>query len=399
MEYTGTGLNKHVIFLGISSFPFGLANIEKTKLIAKALVITGCECSVLNRKWYVSYLNNVEFYLSAVYHKIMYYNASGQIQKPESFIKRNLLKLIMPLKEFSKIKQINSKNKITDAIVSNRNAFLILYYIIMSKLFNFKVYLTVVENAESMVTRSSISFFNDLIYKKFILKKVDGAFPISEFLINYIKRHAPKQKILKIPILCDFEKFEKDKNLKSEKYFLFCGAAAYIEIIRFILNAFNKINNKTYKLYLICNGNQKEMDILRNEILKNKKSELIRIFSGLNEEDLIDRYINAKAMLIPLRDTDQDKARFPHKIGEYLASGNPLITTAVGEINYYFQHKENALIADHYTVHEYAKLMKYVVDHSGEAEIIGKKGKVLGEKYFDYSIFGEKIVNFFNTVK
>ena len=72
------------------------------------------------------------------------------------------------------------------------------------------------------------------------------------------------------------------------------------------------------------------------------------MFSNLTNRALNDLYKNAIALLIPLRPTLQDEARFPHKIGEYLASGNPVISTNYGEVKHYFQDGHDMLIASRY---------------------------------------------------
>ena len=107
--------------------------------------------------------------------------------------------------------------------------------------------------------------------------------------------------------------------------------------------------------------------------------------------------IRDRALLIPLRPTIQDEARFPHKIGEYLASGNPVIATNYGEIKYYFEDKKNMLIADDYDIKKFAAKMKYVLEFPNEAKVIGLKGKEVALENFNYKTFGAKIDNFLET--
>ena len=53
----------------------------------------------------------------------------------------------------------------------------------------------------------------------------------------------------------------------------------------------------------------------------------------------------AHGLLIPLFDDVRSTARFPTKIGEYLASGRPIVTTAVGEMPRYFEDGVTAFIS------------------------------------------------------
>jgi glycosyltransferase involved in cell wall biosynthesis len=100
--------------------------------------------------------------------------------------------------------------------------------------------------------------------------------------------------------------------------------------------------------------------------------------------------------LIPLRPTYQDVARFPHKIGEYLASGNPVISTNYGEVKFYFKDMDNMLIADSYDVNEFAEKMRFVINNMSEVKKIGLNGRDLAWNKFNYKMQGGVIDNFLN---
>ena len=109
-------------------------------------------------------------------------------------------------------------------------------------------------------------------------------------------------------------------------------------------------------------------------------------------------YKNAMALLIPLRPTLQDKARFPHKIGEYLASGNPVVSTNYGEVSYYFKDEQNMLIAESYDIKLFAAKMQFVLEHTSEAQKIGANGKDLALNQFEYKQYGDRIIDFLNQL-
>ena len=113
-----------------------------------------------------------------------------------------------------------------------------------------------------------------------------------------------------------------------------------------------------------------------------------KVFSNIPFSELVDLYVNASALLIPLRSTKQDAARFPHKIAEYTATGNPIITTNYGEVNYYFKDGENALVADSYNTSDFAEKMNFVIENPEQAKQIGQKGKELGMNEFSHIKYG-----------
>jgi len=387
---------EHIVFLGENGFPKGLAAIQRMTLMAKALLNEGWKVTVVCRKgvWKQDKKENPN--TKGNYDGIDYVYTSKSVFKPKNFSDRNIQKLKGLFGEYNHLKHLKKQGELDVAIVSNMSAFHLLRYLMYSALLNFPVALNFVEMASSMQDRKSFSLrINDYLSDKWIIKFFDAALPISDKLMNHYKVISPSKPRLKLPILCDFEKFDLQKG-SEEPYFLYCGSMAYRQVIDFIFEAYKNIPEKERaKLYMIVSGgSKKEVDLLQREVNNQFDVPQIRLFSNIPYELLVHLYVNAIALLIPLRPTVQDSARFPHKIGEYLASGNPVITTNVGEIKNYFEDGKTALIADTYDVGAFAGKMKYVLDYPEESEDIGLNGKELGLKEFDYKIHGSRLQKF-----
>jgi glycosyltransferase involved in cell wall biosynthesis len=239
---------------------------------------------------------------------------------------------------------------------------------------------------------------NDKLFDTYAASLADAVFPISEFLITHVKKVSPGKKYLKIPVLTDFEKYQGIQTLADQKYFLFCGDAGYKEVIEFIIDSFELLEkNTSFFLYLVIGGNQGNIEEIKGYISRCVQKEKIKMFSRLAEKELYTYYKNAAALLIPLRPTFQDMARFPHKTGEYLASGNPVISTNYGEIKYYFRDKENMLVADQYDKKLFAEKMQFVIDNPQEAKKIGVQGKSVACQQFSYQSFSGVLNDFLNS--
>ena len=232
--------------------------------------------------------------------------------------------------------------------------------------------------------------------ENWLLKRFDGALPISDQLVAYYSEIAPSKPNMKVPIVCDYDRFAEVKRTPSEPYFLYCGSDSFIDVAEFILKAFEEMdNNDEVKLYLLISGILKnKIDHFQRKINHMFPFKEVILFSNVPYQQLMQLFTNAKALLIPLRRTIEDSARFPHKIGEYLATGNPIITTNVGEINTYFEDGINALVTNEYQVKEFAKKMDYVIYQYDHAQKIGLRGKELGLRQFHYKAYGVKIREF-----
>jgi glycosyltransferase involved in cell wall biosynthesis len=340
-----------------------------------------------------------ELKASGNYQGIDFVYTSGTPFRSNSFFARNFLKVKAVINEFLLLRKMKKSNKLDYAILSTNYYFPVLYYTVLSKVFRFKTVLNYVEYYSGVRKKwFQLSLrINDKLYDAYAPRHVDSVFLISEFLINHLKKIAPQKKYLKIPNLTDVERFNGIEIEHGQKYFLFCGAANYNEIVKFVINSFEKLSNTSTFLYLVINGSENDILQVKNYIDSSTSKNRIKFLSRLTDKELSSYYKSALALLIPLRPTFQDMARFPHKIGEYLASGNPVISTNYGEVKNYFVDMENMLIADSYDVNLFADKMQLVLDNPAEALKIGIKGKSIATNTFDYRAMGKVINEFLDS--
>lgn len=389
----------HLIHIGVLGFPYGTAPAEKIRLLSIGLIDNGFDVTVLSRYGIFNKKKPVDIKPRGVFEKINYVFTSGTVYRSDNFFIRNVLKFFGFINEFILIFRFRLAGHLDYAIFHGRHLDDMIYYKFLSLLFRFKfIYLFVEYNAAMAHRQTTSAKINDYLFDKIGFKIIDGALPISKLLTDYLTERAPGKPYLKIPVICDFSKFEGLVKMSGPVNFLYCGAIGYSEVIYFILDCFESMEtgNNVF-LYLIIGGgdhDNKGMKALTGHIENMKKGNLIRIFSNLPYSELVQMYIDASALLIPLRPTLQDEARFPHKIGEYLASGNPVITTNIGEIKYYFKDEDNALVADEYTIEAFIEKMRFVLKYPQKAAEIGLKGKEIGLKNFDCMTYGRLLSSF-----
>ncbi|MBS1608619.1 MAG: glycosyltransferase [Bacteroidetes bacterium] len=388
---------KSIVYLGYHSFPYGLAEVQKIILISKSLLLTGNKVTIIGRNGTHNKKDHPELTAHGFYENIEYIYASGSSFRDEKFLNRRLWKIKGFINEIRVLRKRKKKNELDYAILSTRSFSSTVYYSILAKLIGFKTILNYVEYYSAMKKKPSEigKRLNDSLFDKYGTSVTSATFLISEFLINHMKKVSPDKKYLKIPGLTDFEKYNGIEFNTGEKYFLYCGAAGYKEIIKFCIDAFGilKSNRPSY-LYLVINGTDADMQEVKNYINSHLKKDLIKVYSKLSEKQLYTYYKNAAALLIPLRPTFQDFARFPHKTGEYLASGNPVISTNYGEMKIYFKDMENMFLAESYDVNQFAEKMQFVIDEPEKAEKIGQRGKSVASRIFDYRNVAKEIDSF-----
>ena len=387
----------HVVYLGETAFPYGLAAIQKLIMVSQSLLSAGALVTVINRKGVYNPDQPIDLAIEGEFEGIKYIYTSGTIYKPKSFVARNIQKLRGIINEFYYLQKLKKENNLDAGIISCHHFGQTFLYRIYGWILGFPVVLNYVEWASVMQHRRSFTVrVNDYLFDNWLVKKMDAAFPISEVLVDNFKKIAPNKPLLKIPILCDFEKFNVEGQPAEYPHFLYCGALDYREVIDFILEAYEQLPAEPrMDLRLILGGEDDENHkTLLADIQKMEKKDRIKVFLNVPHAKIPMHYAAASALLIPLRDTLQDAARFPHKIGEYIASGNPMIATNFGEVKHYFKDGENSLIAKKYEPTAFAEKMKVVLENPEFAEKIGKKGRALGLEKFTYEMYGKPILNF-----
>ena len=135
----------NVVYLGSNGFPYGMAEIQKLKLISKGLALAGCTVTVVSRKGVHKKGAHPDLKSKGIHEGVHYVYTGGSPLKPKSFIKRNLQKLSGALNEALFLIKTKRTNGLDAAIVSTKRLGLLWFYRFLSKLLGFKLILSFVE--------------------------------------------------------------------------------------------------------------------------------------------------------------------------------------------------------------------------------------------------------------
>ena len=385
-----------VVHVGASGVPFERsASVNRCLAIYSILTEDKFNVLAINNAVSQSDKSVINIQKKGVYAGIEYQYTTPSPYKSNSFFKRRFDNFISPINEFFLLFKLGFERKIGILIFYPKGTFFdLIFYRTISKLFNAPLVSHYVEYRSSFESRKKIwQRINDYLFDKYFMFFVDGVLPISQFLMNHVKERRENIPMLKIPPLVNFNLFEEIKrNKETVNYFLYVGSAGYFKAIELLIEAFKDVKNKEYHLFLVLHGSG--MEAVQQAVSKHPKKNLIKIVSNLAYKELIQLYKEAQALLIPLSDNVQDRARFPQKICEYLASANPIITTNYGEVSHYFKDTENALVAIEDSPLALSKKMNFVVENPQLSQEIGKKGYQTGLKYFDTNSYKTAIKEF-----
>ena len=84
---------------------------------------------------------------------------------------------------------------------------------------------------------------------------------------------------------------------------------------------------------------------------------------------------------------------FPTKLGEYLATGKPVICTSVSEVPLYLNNT-NSIIIKPNNKKELIDVLSSIIQAPMKYEEIGKNGRLIAEKIFNINTHSESLIAF-----
>ncbi|HAQ71113.1 MAG TPA: hypothetical protein DCR48_09085 [Flavobacteriales bacterium] len=237
------------------------------------------------------------------------------------------------------------------------------------------------------------------------LYQLNGLGLMTKTLFRHYSQHfGLKIPLLHLPMTVDFNRFENlvgsvIKEFKSP-YIAFVGVMNNAKDgVDVLIEAFFKIANDfpEHTLYLVgpwqpdTPGHLKQIEDLglTNRVFWMKTYPRDIIPSIIKKADLL---------VLPRPDSKQAQGGFPTKLGEYLATGNPVCATSVGEIPDYLTDNESVFFAQPGSFDSFADAMRRALSRPDFARLVGDNGRKVAEKEFNARIQAKKLVIFFEKL-
>jgi glycosyltransferase involved in cell wall biosynthesis len=86
---------------------------------------------------------------------------------------------------------------------------------------------------------------------------------------------------------------------------------------------------------------------------------------------------------LPRPSSEQAHYGFPTKLGEYLATGNPVCCTKVGEIDTYLKDRYSVYFTNPGSVEDLVSTIEEIIANPEKAAKVGHNGKIAAMENFD----------------
>lgn len=246
------------------------------------------------------------------------------------------------------------------------------------------------------------------IHEKYLysfLPKVDCLVVMTNVLKQYYEKFlSNKTQIVHLPMTVDFKRFEKVPTIKNEtrSYIAYCGSMSNTKDgVDILIESYIKIMEQFPDIDLCLAGAklpttdyQKQIEIIQ----KNKAEKRIVYLGNLSRDKIPSFLIKSNILAMARPKSKQAEGGFPTKLGEYLATGNPVCVTRTGEISNYLVDEKNAFIAEPDSIESFSNALIRALTNE-KANQIGQTGQLIAKKHFNTDIQAKELFQLLNKKK
>lgn len=173
----------------------------------------------------------------------------------------------------------------------------------------------------------------------------------------------------------------------------YCGHLDHVGEVDDLLRAYAGINQIQRPVHLIIIGGGSRLAELKNVVQAANPLGLVEFIGQLSREDVIERMTSCHLLILSRKEGLFSTAGFPTKLGEYLATGKPVITTATGDIPLYLKDGESAYFIQPGDVQELSDKIEEVITHYDHALQIGRAGQRVAVEHFDVEVNCRRVIS------
>jgi len=370
-------------------YPAGMAGTKRVQNFLDYLVANDITISVVAFRGQIKQQSS-----EGIYKSVPYVSIGSGVKMQFSHFHRIIGYYVKGLLAVSRLKRKGYTNIIYNSGGINIENFLFILY---AKLLGFRLVLAIEEDYAFFKDNiKAISRFKCWTIEKFDFlnsRWSDAIIAISEYLKKKYEKLGAGNVFL-IPITAWPNNDPEKKTFNNPLQVLYAGTFTDKDGVGEIIEGFLKFSEVYADSRLILTGGSAQQINYREKY----KSHGSIIFTGRVDDDEFYRLLrNADILCMCRINSGFAQAGFPFKLGEYLATGNPVISTRVSDVDLYLTGDDAFLIdrADPVLISE---TLLHIVEDPAAARIKGLNGFSKCRKYFSPEINGDKFLQILKNV-
>jgi glycosyltransferase involved in cell wall biosynthesis len=384
----------HILIITNEPFPNGGAATNRFKGYAQELVKLGSEVSVII--WSSSGLMIEGNSSSGSYEGIKYEYSFTHVSHNK--VIRRFYKLIQIVTGTIHTNGFLRRHDIDCVLLVSNDPMMMIMGYMLSKLHNVKY---IQEKSEYpfvlMKARNALQRIYATMYCKYLYRIFDGMIIMTKTLCDYFSTVCSKDAVLfHMPMTVDLSRFTSSRQAKN-KWITYCGSfGGTKDGVDHLLMAYSIVAKEYpgWKLVLVGKASQPEEARLKKLVSLNGLSDKVK-WTGHLDYSEVPKILSESSILVLSRpDSIQAQYGFPSKLGEYLATANPVVVTDVGEIKDYLENGVSAMIAKPGNIAELADKIQFLINDPDQANEIGLRGREIAEKCFDIKVQAGRLAEY-----
>jgi glycosyltransferase involved in cell wall biosynthesis len=380
------------ILITSQNFPVGGAGASYLNLFCRGLKLNGYSVSVLLLKGFgFGAYKNSDSRQNITDYSVPYEYLSS-IHRPQYEILRVADDLIVFFRLWLfLIQKIKRSNEISLLVYNGELQSNIPIYFI-SRLFKIKLITFVPEFYEKSDWTNTffrkLKYWGFIISFKFLYKRSDKLIVFSHALKEkFCKMGYNEENIVIQPNLTDFDFWVTDDQ--EIKYTIgYSGTPSNKDGLNDLFTAIRMLNNKNIPVSLLVIGDS----TFGNSLIPKLKIDCQNLgilemitFTGLVDSSKVKEYLSECEILAITRPcTEQTKAGFPTKLGEYFAIGKPVLLTKFGDIEKYFEANTDVILAECGNPESIAQKIEWMINNMGALKTVSESGYKKANNLLEY---------------
>jgi glycosyltransferase involved in cell wall biosynthesis len=228
----------------------------------------------------------------------------------------------------------------------------------------------------------------------------DAIWAVSTHLAEFWREHGvPNERVITIPPMVRAGNFADIQVVPKRQSAVYIGSLAHREI-DYLLDIAAMIRSQLPSFSLTIYGDAPEArrQALRSEIAAKDLTATVSVESAVAPTMVPHILKHAQVLLLPRARGEFSTAGFPNKLGEYLASGRPVVVTGVGDIPHYLTHGKDAFIVRPDDCRAFADETVRVLVGPELSDQVGACGRRFAEQHLRADLVASRILEFVQSV-
>jgi glycosyltransferase involved in cell wall biosynthesis len=399
----------NICIIGDFPFPEGSASSCRVKHIALCLYEKGNDIIVITNSRLIQKRRQATVLLG--YAKAIY-----PLFRFSRFLPRKLgflyFFVLGPFHLIASLESVHQSTAVDAVYLYSRNALLSLLLLLHSRIRGYRTYLDVCEWYPVDHFKNkwlNLAFFFQSISSKFLAYHYDGIIAISSYIqARYKNSLLP---VITVPALFDYYSTSGPEGARPAQRpspglhcifrVAYSGTFKKEDRLDYLFLAVRNLSLKGIPISLDLFGIDPHSKAVRNSLttidIDNNLSKIVTFRGTLNSSEYLVNLCTYSVLVIPRGFSAVTKASFPNRLPEYLSTGVPVITSAVGDIPIYLSDSPPSLyLLTRYTVKALEAAL-YGAWMSSKDENIGPNVLLSAKSGFDYRIYSSKIHDLFSN--